>query len=338
MKKKDIPYFPLSFCEIIYLKKTYIFIPNIDYLYCYHFSLEDRKMAFKEKVHFPNVEILFLLKEKNNNIFICCKDQIIYKQNVFIKITKKEYKNFPIKNVKSGIKINNNFIAFKSCNIKNSFIKFYNCNSQKIINKDLKGYSFIYSTNGLAIMPREETNSNNKILLCACKKYLKNQKNGILLVNLIYSMNILNKSEKFYCTGNFEVYCFCPILIKDKNEVLKNKWIMKDSEFFLVGGFSLNKNQGLIKLYKIVYRKDHHNTKIEYIEDIILENNLKNFHFFKGPISSMIQSSIDGSILITCWDSNVYLFSYPNIESFLKYNEKVQNNLLFEDCLIKNNQ
>ena len=181
MKKKDIPYFPLSFCEIIYLKKTYIFIPNIDYLYCYHFSLEDRKMAFKEKVHFPNVEILFLLKEKNNNIFICCKDQIIYKQNVFIKITKKEYKNFPIKNVKSGIKINNNFIAFKSCNIKNSFIKFYNCNSQKLINKEIKGYSFIYSTNGLAIMPREETNSNNKILLCACKKYLKNQKNGILL-------------------------------------------------------------------------------------------------------------------------------------------------------------
>ena len=33
-------------------------------------------------------------------------------------------------------------------------------------------------------MTKKEIDTDNKILLCACKKYLKNKKNGILLVNI----------------------------------------------------------------------------------------------------------------------------------------------------------
>ena len=46
------------------------------------------------------------------------------------------------------------------------------------------------------------------ILLCACKKYLEKQNNGILLISL---ENNSQKSYNFYDTGKFEVYCFCPI-------------------------------------------------------------------------------------------------------------------------------
>ena len=57
-------------------------------------------------------------------------------------------------------------------------------------------------------------NINYKVLLCACKKYIKNQKNGILLVNINEkdsSQNEAKISYIFYNTKNFEVYCFCPI-------------------------------------------------------------------------------------------------------------------------------
>ena len=71
----------------------------------------------------------------------------------------------------------------------------------------------------------------NKILLCACKKYLKNQKNGILLIS--FEENNDNKIYyKFYDTKNFEVYCFCPILIINIDKYLNNKSIIKDTDFF----------------------------------------------------------------------------------------------------------
>ena len=61
----------------------------------------------------------------------------------------------------------------------------------------------------------EIPNKNNcKLLLVACKKYLKDDKNGILLLLLKLQLDNYSgeKFEKFYDTKNFEVYCFCPIL------------------------------------------------------------------------------------------------------------------------------
>ena len=36
-------------------------------------------------------------------------------------------------------------------------------------------------------------------------------------------------------------------------------------------------------------------------------------------------------VLITCWDGNVYLFKYPNIEYYLKNDEKIENNVSLEE-------
>ena len=41
----------------------------------------------------------------------------------------------------------------------------YNSNSQKII-KEFEGYSFVLKTNGLSLMPREETKSKKNFILC----------------------------------------------------------------------------------------------------------------------------------------------------------------------------
>ena len=47
---------------------------------------------------------------------------------------------------------------------------------KKICNNTIKGnFSFMYSTNGLTLMPlnnSKEKNINYKVLLCVCKKYI----------------------------------------------------------------------------------------------------------------------------------------------------------------------
>ena len=87
-------------------------------------------------------------------------------------------------------------------------------------------------------------------MLCACKKYIEKQNNGILLITL---ENNLPKSYTFYDTENFEVYCFCPISIKSN---INNKICNKDKEmnkininYILIGGFNYYKREGIIKLF-----------------------------------------------------------------------------------------
>ena len=67
----------------------------------------------------------------------------------------------------------------------------------------LPDFSFNLNESSIALIKL----TNNNFLLCACKKYNRNQANGILIVNL----NVLEGETmeyKFYDTGNFEVYCF----------------------------------------------------------------------------------------------------------------------------------
>ena len=207
-------------------------IPFKDQLNVYIISLEDKKFEVTKKLSYKNSIILFLLKESNNNYFICCKDNIKCQDNIFKRIFKQEYGILEITSVKSGLKLNQNIIVFKSCNIKNSFLKFYNCLSKIVINIEIKGYSLLYSTNGLSAIPRKDINSKNIYLLCACKKCNKNQKNGILLVSLNHNYNKLKMTKRFFNTKNFEIFCFCPILIKVKTAVLKNQYIMEDTNYF----------------------------------------------------------------------------------------------------------
>ena len=57
-------------------------------------------------------------------------------------------------------------------------------------------------------------------------------------------------------------------------------------------------------------------TTIKYIQDITIDD--ENFEDFEGAVSCIIQSSITGHILVTCENGNVYLFSQPNIEYYLR--------------------
>ena len=80
-------------------------------------------------------------------------------------------------------------------------------------------YSFIFTANGMAIMPfnideegpafptmeretKAKINNNQKyelkVLLCACKKYIRKQKNGILLLNIHIDSFISEEKKKLF--------------------------------------------------------------------------------------------------------------------------------------------
>ena len=218
----------------------------------------------------------------------------------------------------SGIKISENIFAFTSNSVdKNGEDKiiFFNIYNKKLI-YEIKNYSFILSTNGLNLIKGEEIENNNNILLCACKKYIKGQNNGILLINIDKD----NIFHIFYDTSNFEVFCFCQIAIIKKLNYFQNNYKYIYTKYFLVGGFNKDKKKGIIKLYKIIYNENIKNTTIEYIQDIEPKKNQK-FKGFQYPISCIAQSQYNGNILISCWDGNIYLFTPPDIHYFLFYDK-----------------
>ena len=260
---------------------------------------------------------------KDYNI-LCTKEGIYIINNLNNKIISIKERKIMNKSYRAGIQINNKIYAFTSNSAsKNGEDKiiFYNIISDKFFH-EIKNYSFILSSNGLYLIKnKEELNGN--ILLCACKKYMKGQKNGILLINLINSNIDMGISNYFYDTKNFEVYCFCQISIIERKYVLSNDVAIYETKYFLVGGFEKDKNRGIIKLYKIIYNQNFLETKIEYIQDIETKKN-NNFKGFKGPISSIIQSKNDGKIIISCLDGNIYLFTQPKMEYFLFYDKQTE--------------
>ena len=168
-------------------------------------------------------------------------------------------------------------------------------------------------------MEYTKKNKSHKILLCACKKYKKNQKNMILIVNYDFSTGEKIKIN-FKNTGSFEVYCFCQLSNYEKNIHLDNKYIKK-TNYFLVGGFDINKGKGIIKLYRLIlmYKNQNKKVKISYLEDVILSDGRgctsKNI---RAPISCINQSNDDGKIFVTSWGNNIYSFNSPNINSSYK--------------------
>ena len=139
----------------------------------------------------------------------------------------------------------------------------------------VNNYSFTLSVNNCSLM-RIPNKNNCKLLLFAWKKYIKDDKNGILLLLLKLQLDNFSgkKFEKFYDTKNFEIYCFCPLLDIKNKELLGNndKTQAIETGYFFVGGFDLDKNKGLIKLYKVIYNDEIEKIEIEYIQDIIVGN------------------------------------------------------------------
>ena len=229
-----------------------------------------------------------------------------------------------------GINIDNNTLALTSNSIiPNGEDKLILYNKfTNTIKKEINGHSFRISSNGLSLLENEKDDKKTKILLCACKKYSKEQKNGILLVDLSKFEQTGKINELFYEKDHFEVDCFCPIsIVENKNssseEITKKENIeIKKTDFFFVGGFDEQKREGIIKLYKINY--NNNKIDIEFIQDIInndrsnsSDSNDKPFEGFGRSITCIIQSNIMGNILVTSLDGNVYLFKPPNIDYFL---------------------
>ena len=229
-----------------------------------------------------------------------------------------------------GIKINETLSSFTSnrvmVNGKDSII-IYDKTSKNVV-YEKEGYSFSLSQNSLLLIINKKSLNKDKILICACKKYSRYQKNGILLINTRTEDNqdIFNE---FYETGDFEPYCFSQILlIKKSNENSLGK--IYDTNYFFVGGFDLEKAIGMIKLYKINFEKQNYKTTITFIQDIIVDKE-KDFEGFNGAITSIVQSNDTGNFLISCSDGNIYLFSPANINYFLFYDEEETKGRNYEE-------
>ena len=291
---------------------------------------------------------LFTLQNGENYI-VCCQNEIlIYDSNLV------ENNNFAQEKVlldkytsKAGIKINN-FGIFKSnkiCSMGSDHLLIYNLIRKKrkkpVYNNKKDEYSLVYSPNGLTILSMdikdEKLNKiiNKKLLLCACKKYIKGQKNGILLLmnfeeNNDQNNNNIDIKTYFFDTRNFEVYCFCQILILT-NIILQKK--NKKTNYFLAGGFEKEKKRGIIKLFKVIYNYEKSESSIEFIQDIEIINQYDSNEFIilKKPISCITQSSSDENLLVTCWDGNVYLLSSLNIEAYLNFDKLFEKDITFDD-------
>ena len=216
---------------------------------------------------------------------------------------------------RSGIRINKNYIALSSNKILpngDNILAFYDIKEKKII-KEIEG-SFANRTNALCLFKITEENSSKErdILLCACKKYMSEDKNGIIAVDSeIFGEKF---SYEFFDLDDFEVNCFCQIGIKQNFEWTK-------SNYFFVGGLDTSKRLGLIKLYKIIYNKNK--IKIKFIEDILIEKN-EDFEGLNGTVNNIIQTA-NGKILVSCWDGKIFSFSEPNIDYYLEEDNKDYN-------------
>ena len=304
---------------------------NYENYYTFFIDKDDIIISQKNKFTFLNK-----INDKTQNIKFCCRNLLKFKDNRYIICDEnglyfcqnklKNIDNSYILNKKSyrgGIEITDEIVGITSNHILlngENKLNFFNSTAKRFISEiEVENYSFTISENNCALM-RIPNKNNSKLLLIACKKYRRGDRNGILSLKIQLNNDKGKKFEKFYDTKNFEVYCFCPILKIENEFVLENnnKSQAIETEYFFVGGFDLDRNEGLIKLYKVIYDDEIKKIEIEYIRDIIIEKKIRKedskcFKGFKGPISCIIQSSTE-KILITCHDGNVYLFSKPRLD------------------------
>ena len=298
----------------------------------YNIDFNNKKNDERKEVDKQLRNLNFFFKV-DKSLILCSEDTVFKLDNLFSKVIHENLESILNGYYKEGIMINKSLCAFTSNRIISKGedkITFFSLCSEKSCG-EIKNYSFILSSTGLCLMSIDNKENNNQILFCACKKYLKGQKNGILLINDLKMIeesnnNNIKNNIKFFDTNDFEVHCFCQLISFDKNIILKNKEITKTNYFF-VGGFDAKRKKGKIKLYKINKTEDEF-IEIEEVQDNIIpkcsdevkENGDKfKFNGFNGPISCIEQSKSDGNILITCWDGNVYFCNYPALEALQSF-------------------
>ena len=283
----------------------------------------------KNKINDFFIKNIILMKK---GTFILCSENgiIIYNKSIFSNKPELTIIN-ENPSYKGGIRINENLVALTSNKILSKGedkLVIYNINTKKKI-IDIENYSFALSQNNLSLINIPESfekyYENKKLIICACKKYLSSQKNGILIAALDLDNNEIY--SKFYQTTTFEVYCFCQIISNNNNndnniisENNKDKVKNNYTEYILVGGLAPY-NSKLIKLYKIIFNENIEKCEIEFIRDIIIKKK-GDFKGFKGAIKSITQSRENGNISVTCDDKNAYLF--PQEELF-----EIKNNNIY---------
>ena len=217
---------------------------------------------------------------------------------------------------KGSLKINDNYIAFTSNKVYpngEDKLVIYDIKKKKFLKikekNEING-SFVGGINGLMLVDIEK---NKKVILCGCKKYISEQKNGILTINIEITNddNLEIISVNFYETENVEVNCFCQINKEDNNNF--------NNIYFFVGGFENEKGEGIMQLYRLVNDEDEDKYNIEYLQDININN--KDFEQFERIINCIIQCKENGKILVNCFYGKIYCFSKPNIDYYLKDEE-----------------
>ena len=322
IKQIDLQNYPINVSEINNDKeylKIVVFFRKKQYILI---SLNKFDFTYKTECYDTN-SYIFLVLSNNNYIYNDEKGTFLSTNNLLGNNSFNEEEKISKYSYKHGIEIDKNLILLISSNIfpdgKDKLIIYDKLKRENV--SELEGYSFNISKNSLYLMKNREY----KIVVCACKKNTKYQKNGILLVNTHIEDN-QEIFECFYDTYSFEPYCFCELKYIYKKEKEIKKF---ETFYFLVGGFNTIKGIGVLKLYKIIYEYKAYNTKIEYIDDISFEHD--NFLGFEGPITSLVQSRKTGEILVSCRYGNIYLLSPPNLNYFLYYDEQETQ----QSCYIK---
>ena len=274
--------------------------------------LNNKEVEYKiKKYELPDMTCTNCIKMSPTGFIIIGLSNSFYFTDIFDNSSITNMSVVKEKTFRDGIKINDYLIALTSNKVAvngEDNLLLYNINSdqKKQISKigDETNYSFNFSINTMALINID----NKKILLCSCKKYFPGQNNGILLFNP--ELEFEDKSPKqFIDTKYFEVYCICPIEYEYKDGII--------NKYFLIGGFDEEKEEGQIKLYKLIINKYNKDLfEIEFIQDIEFEKNDK-FGGFEGPISSLIQSKYKRNILASCYDGNVYKFSPINLDKII---------------------
>ena len=280
-------------------------------------KLVDGKISRKEIINY-NYIIYFETQIYSNKEYIIAYEKGIFQFNfspfgIYLIEDFNKHKTSDI-SFKGGTKINDNYLALSSNSILSNgkdklFI--YDIKNKTII-QELDG-SFYFGINCLNIVDIECPNiGNKKMLLCACKKYIQGQKNGIMAID-----TEIKKTENlkyiFHPIDNFEVNCFCQIKISKEDKMIK-------TNYFFVGGFDEDKREGIIKLYEINYIDEKH-FDIIFLEDIEIEIKSKLCKFFNGSINCIFQNN-NGKLLVSCLDGNLYAFSQPNIKYYLEEEEE----------------
>jgi len=285
------------------------------------FEVEEKRLNFSDSLN------LYAFYPHKEELILCGNDSLSKYNGIIKEIKEDNQKSFEVLSKiqsRCGINISGNIIAV----VSNKVLKTKGQDILKCINKNRlnetysEEYSFNIGPNSLLIIDtnidvKNNNNNNNsgsnkrkkkhknnntpgnnekaKLLLCACTKYLNDQKNGILII----CPNSKKIKNNFYDTGDFEVFCFCNL-----------KTNKTDKSYILVGGYDNQSSRGLIKLYEIIYDDNNkiENTRMNFIRNIL------NLSKFKEPFNCIIQSSKTGNIIATNFDGSINLFSEPNLD------------------------